>query len=140
LTTVMSIVLLFSFHERNPLLLGGGDTVIRVVGFILAIAPSVSAFSLDRLRQRSRHPSRSQSDGNQKMPIWPVRLLTWQLIVIYGISFQASICVLMDVGTFSIAMIASYAGLLIDDDFSAISARLRFGNLIGPPPSRVASS
>jgi hypothetical protein len=195
-TTVASVLLLFSFNERNPLLLGGGDTVLRLVGFILAIAPSVSAFSLDR-----RMDKPSTLSCRETMPMWPVRLLTWQVIVIYGMSvwskligrswwsgtaiavalhhptfarispvvadrllpltplmtfatlifestwllllvprsllparlrrielkrllivygivFHAAIFVLMDVGSFSIAMIASYCGLLTDEDFS----------------------
>lgn len=79
LTTILSVVLLFSFHERNPFILGGGDTLLRTIGFILMIAPGIDTFTI-----RSRSPV--SGPGSPLMPVWPYRLLLWQMIVLYGTS------------------------------------------------------
>src|SRR6185295_19314943 len=55
---------LFSFHEFDPMILGGGDTLLRNIGFILLIAPS-----------------------SPTMSAWPYRLLLWQMIALYTTSF-----------------------------------------------------
>lgn len=82
--TITSVVLLFSFHERNLQPLGGGDTVLRVVGFLLMIAPEISAFSIKRLEEQW---AAWQKTGKLLAPlrthIWPYRLLLWQLMIIY---------------------------------------------------------
>ena len=84
---LVSIVLLFSFHERNPLILGGGDTVLRLVGFILLLAPNISALSLARLRAQWAHWKNKRTLLPEPMqPIWPYRLLLWQFIVLYTTS------------------------------------------------------
>lgn len=204
ISTIASVVLLASFHERNPLPLGGGDTVLRIVGFLLVVAPSLDAFSLKRLHRQWTHwhgTGRLLPAGT--MPVWPYRLVLWQMIVIYttstwyklmgtmwvngtavssalhhptfsrlpkpladvltpftpvvdftamawqaswllllipkplmnrvvphgmlkrgiilgGIWFHGSILLMMDAGSFSIAMFAAYAGLLTADDFRAL--------------------
>lgn len=79
LTTILSVLLLFSFHERNPYILGGGDTLLRTIGFILMIAPHISTFSLFPRSPITDHRS-------PVMPAWPYRLLLWQMIVLYGTS------------------------------------------------------
>ena len=75
ISTILSVILLASFHERNPQILNAGDNLLRAIGFILAISPSIDAFSLDRLRKKQTVPV--------TMSIWPYRLLLWQLIIIY---------------------------------------------------------
>lgn len=80
LTTILSVLLLFSFHERNPMILGGGDTLLRTIGFILMIAPNIQLFSILPRSPITDHRS-------PVMPIWPYRLLLWQMIVLYGTSF-----------------------------------------------------
>ena len=84
LMTIASVLLLFSFQERNLQPLGGGDTVLRTVGFLLMISPEVSAFSVDRAEKQW---ASWQSTGNFLQPlrthIWPYRLLLWQMIIIY---------------------------------------------------------
>lgn len=83
-STVTATLLLFSFHERNLLPLGGGDTMLRNLGFLLMVAPQIHALSLDRAREQWR-----QWDMDRKflppltMSIWPWRLLLWQFVVIY---------------------------------------------------------
>lgn len=203
ISTIASVVILSSFHERNPLPFGGGDTVLRVLGVLLVIAPSIDAFSLKRL---TRRVDRWHRDGTQlpddTMSVWPYRLLLWQMLVLYGTSswfklmgtmwtsgtavasalhhptfsrlpkhvvdlltpftpivtfsaiawqmtwllllipkplvnrviphgmlkrgillggiwFHGSILLMMDAGSFSVAMFAAYAGLLVADDFRA---------------------
>lgn len=84
LMTIISVLLLFSFHERNLQPLGGGDTVLRNVGFILMIAPEISAFSLSRLElQWKKWKSTGQYLAPLKTHIWPYRLLLWQVMIIY---------------------------------------------------------
>lgn len=204
LSTIVAALLLFSFHERNLLPLGGGDTVLRNWGFLLMIAPQISAFSLDRAKKQWRSWEESRTLlPPLTTPVWPWRLLLWQFIVIYiasgidkstgsmwwdgtavasaihhghfarwpmgvmdvvaaaspvisyatlvfefgwilmliprwlvpelpqfvrphavrralllgGVLFHGGIFVLMDVGSFSVAMLAGYLGLLLDEDF-----------------------
>ncbi len=84
IATVLSVLLLFSFHERTPVILGGGDTLLRSIGFILMIAPGIHAFSLDRAREKWTLWKKNRSLLKPvTMPIWPWRLLLWQLIVLY---------------------------------------------------------
>lgn len=87
IATIIATILLFSFHERNPLILGGGDTVLRNVAFLLCLAPVGKAFSFARIRMQLA----SFRNTKELLPPvtterWPVILLTWQLIVIYGTS------------------------------------------------------
>ena len=84
LSTWVAVLLLFSFQERNPFLFGGGDTVLRTVGFLLLIAPTLRSFSLGRLQEQWNHWKNSRSLlPPLPMSIWPRHLLLWQLIVIY---------------------------------------------------------
>jgi predicted DCC family thiol-disulfide oxidoreductase YuxK len=87
IATVLSVLLLFSFHERNAFVLGGGDTLLRNIGFILMIAPGITAFSIDRARQGFSEWKRTRLLAPpMTMPIWPWRLLLWQMIVLYATS------------------------------------------------------
>lgn len=84
---IASVLLLFSFHERDPLPLAGGDTVLRLFGFILMISPGVDALSVDRLRLQWRHWRKTrQLLPPRTMPQWPFRLLLWQFVILYGTS------------------------------------------------------
>lgn len=83
-STIVAVLLMFSFHERNTLLLGGGDTVLRNLGFILMLAPVGAAFSLKRGRlQWQSWKKNGRLLPPVLVPIWPQRLILWQLIVIY---------------------------------------------------------
>ena len=205
-STIISFVLMCGFHERNPLILGGGDTVLRNVGFLLCIAPTLRAFSLDRLSDQWKHWCKTHAMlPPLTMSAWPYRLLLWQTIVLYvtsvwfkmmggmwlagtattaalqqevfvrwprwvmnlfiplapvftyftmifeslwvllllpggwltkihldvaprlkrwlilaGIFFHGGIFVLMDVGSFSVAMFVMFTGLLLNEDFEAL--------------------
>lgn len=83
-STIASYLLMASFHERDAMTLGGGDTVLRNVGFILAIAPGIHAVSFSRLRKQYASWRKNRSFlASATMPTWPYRLLLWQVIVIY---------------------------------------------------------
>jgi len=82
--TICSFLLLVSFHERNSLTLNGGDTMIRILGFLLVIAPEIRAFSITRLKdQWENWKAKHELLPQLTMSAWPYRLLTWQLIVLY---------------------------------------------------------
>ena len=55
LSTIVAFVLMCSFHERSLHILGGGDTVLRHVGFLLCISPCLDACSLKRLWAQWKH-------------------------------------------------------------------------------------
>ncbi|MBI3331663.1 DUF393 domain-containing protein [Candidatus Peregrinibacteria bacterium] len=212
LMTIVAALLLFSFHERNPLSLGGGDTVLRNAGFLLMLAPCGRAFSKRRWRlQWERWRTKLPLLPPATMPAWPMWLMLWQLMVIYittawdkslgdmwlngtavgsallhthfarwplswmmviavgspiytygtliwefawallllpkrilealklshgtvkrglligGILFHGGIFILMDVGSFSPAMLTAYLGVLTEEDFKAL--RSWFNNI-----------
>ncbi len=83
-STIITCLLLFSFQERNPMILAGGEALLRVVGFLLMIAPGISAFSLDRAKFQLKSWTKNKERlPPLQMPMWPYRLLLWQLIVLY---------------------------------------------------------
>lgn len=85
---IASVLLMFSFHERDTMVLGGGDTLLRNIGFILAISPCIDAFSLKRLDAQHRNIEKTGTLlPPPTMSAWPYRLLLWQMIVLYGTSF-----------------------------------------------------
>lgn len=87
ITSTLSILLLFSFHERNSMPAAGGETVLRLTGLILMLSPCISALSVDRIRaQWTNWRLRRQLLPPPTMPIWPWRLVLWQLLIIYGMS------------------------------------------------------
>lgn len=82
--TIASTLLLFSFHERDPLPLAGGDTVLRHLGFFLCLAPTLRAFSVTRIFEHWNSFRKTRRLlPPLTMAIWPLRLLLWQLVVIY---------------------------------------------------------
>lgn len=84
ISTILTCVLLFSFHERNTVILAGGETVLRVLGFLLMIAPGITAFSYDRARLQLKSWTQNKERlPHLQMPIWPYRLLLWQLVILY---------------------------------------------------------
>ncbi len=86
-TLIASVLLLFSFHERNPLPLAGGETVLRTLGFLLMISPGIHALSLDRFEEQWRHwKIHRELLPPVRIPSWPYRLLLWQFIVLYATS------------------------------------------------------
>ncbi len=210
---LISVVLLYSFHEYGIITLDGGDTLLRLIGFLLVISPSDRTFTLANFFRRRRMIAahgKDQPVSARTMPIWPYRLLLWQMICLYvsssigklygttwlsgsavaialhhghfqrwptvmvdalsylspaigyftlfmqlgwilliilpvlawfglripgrdavkrglmlcGVFIHVGIFLLMDVGTFSFAVLTAYLGLLLDDDFRAIRSVL----------------
>lgn len=83
---IISLVLLFSFHEYSPIVLNGGDTLLRLIGFLLLISPCDRSLSIRNLRRRwalAREGGHQQPNAERHMPIWPYRLLLWQIICMY---------------------------------------------------------
>lgn len=82
----VSIVILYSFHEYGSITLDGGDTLLRLIGFILLVSPCYRTFTVANLRYRLRlirDTGKDQPVIERTMPIWPYRLLLWQMILIY---------------------------------------------------------
>ncbi|MBI3260855.1 HTTM domain-containing protein [Candidatus Berkelbacteria bacterium] len=64
-------ILLNLFHWRNPSILYGGDSVLRVMSFWLIFLPAGAAYGKDTL------------DPNDTVEIWPYRLAQLQIVVLY---------------------------------------------------------
>lgn len=83
---IVSVALLFSFHEYGSFTLNGGDTLLRLIGFALVISPCDKALSVSNLLKRFRLASttgKEQPSSERTMPIWPYRLFLWQMIMLY---------------------------------------------------------
>ncbi len=86
-STILSYILLASLHERMPMILGGGDTVLRNVGFILMLSPGIHALSVSRIPTQWKHwKSKHTLLPPVTMPAWPYRLLLGQFIILYASS------------------------------------------------------
>jgi len=79
ISSVVLYILVVSFHERNNLVLNGGDTVLRTMLFFFLFAPSGAAFSVDSLLRRLRSP------GAEPLLIspWAQRMMQVQVALIY---------------------------------------------------------
>lgn len=88
LTTILSFLLMASFHERNMYVLGGGDTVLRMIGFILCVSPGIRALSLSRAWEQWKNWKETRTYLKPMTTYaWTYRLILWQAIVIYLTSF-----------------------------------------------------
>lgn len=83
---IAAVFLLFSFHEYGSITLDGGDTLLRLIGFLLLISPCHRAFTVTNLRHRlklMRETGKDQPVSERTMSVWPYRLLLWQMIALY---------------------------------------------------------
>lgn len=53
-SSVVVFLALLSLHKRNPMILSGGDTLLRLDAFFLMFAPSGAALSIDRMIRGAR--------------------------------------------------------------------------------------
>ncbi len=87
LTTILGFLLMCSFHERNMYVLGGGDTLLRAIGFILCVSPGIRALSLSRAWEQWKHWKATRT---YLKPVtayaWTYRLVLWQALVVYLMS------------------------------------------------------
>lgn len=79
---IVSMLLLHSFHHRNPLPMGGGDVMLFNIGFLLMVTPGIGHSSLVT-RFFTGRATRDEPTRDHQMPIWPYRLLLWQVILVY---------------------------------------------------------
>jgi len=87
LTTILSFLLMCSFHERDMLVLGGGDTMLRLLGFILSISPGIRALSLSRAFEQWKEWKMTRKLLKPvTMYAWTYRMILWQALVVYLIS------------------------------------------------------
>ena len=81
LASALVFVGIVSLHHRNPVILNGGDTILRLSAFYLMLAPAGRALSVDRwLRVR-----RGKEPPGEPPPIepWAQRLIQIQLSIAY---------------------------------------------------------
>lgn len=80
ISTILLAIFTVGFHMRNPIILYGGDTLLRVSVIMMAIAPMGAAVSLDRriAVAKGKAPAIPLD-----ISIWPQRLFQWQLAVLY---------------------------------------------------------
>lgn len=72
-TVALLFLGLLGAHNRNPLILQGADTAMRVLLFYLALSPCGSLYSLDA--RGKGHPG--------PVSLWPQRLAAWNLALVY---------------------------------------------------------
>lgn len=78
-SAVLLYVLVTSFHERNPLVMNSGDSVLRTMLFFFMFAPSGNSFSVDVLRRRRAGLAAPPSS----VPPWAQRMMQIQVALIY---------------------------------------------------------
>lgn len=77
LAAVVVFVLILSFERRAPWVFNGGDNLVRIEAFFLAISPCGAALSIDQRRRTGSFWSA------QPRPNWPIRLIRVQFSLIY---------------------------------------------------------
>ena len=85
-SAIVAFILLSAFHEKNPLILNSGDTLMRLMLFYLAIASSGKCLSLDSMKKR-KITSIKEHKKSQQGYIWPRRLIQIQLAIVYLFAF-----------------------------------------------------
>ena len=85
IAAVIVFVLVLSLERRSPWMFNSGDALVRIEAFLIAIAPSGSALSLDQRRRGEAFWSA------QSRPNWPIRLMQVQLSIVYLFAVQAKL-------------------------------------------------
>jgi hypothetical protein len=80
LSTVVAWICLVSLHHRNPAIFNAGDTLQRLLLFLLCFAPSGRALSLDSWLS-GENPFFAMRDNH--FDPWPLRLIQIQITVVY---------------------------------------------------------
>lgn len=83
--SVLLYLLVVSFHERNPLVLNGSDSVLRTMLFFFMFAPAGAAWSVDHVRRRIR----SREVTPRLISPWAQRMMQVQVSVIYFVTAYA---------------------------------------------------
>ncbi|HXX93752.1 MAG TPA: HTTM domain-containing protein, partial [Planctomycetota bacterium] len=82
ISSIALFILVASFHERNPLVLNSGDTVLRTMLFLFMFAPAGAEFSIDRLRRRTGRGAGSRESPLRVLP-WAQRMMQIQIALVY---------------------------------------------------------
>jgi len=85
-SAIVAFILLSAFHEKNPLILNSGDTLMRIMLFYLALAPSGRCLSTDSIKKRNNTSIKKHKRWQQGY-IWPRRLIQIQLALVYLFAF-----------------------------------------------------
>lgn len=80
ISSIAMFLLVTTLHHRSPDILHSGDTLLRQMTFLVAIAPSGAALSLDRLLAVAKGKA---SSVPAMVSIWPQRLMQFQVTVVY---------------------------------------------------------
>jgi len=83
---IVGVLLMYSFHEYALITLDGGDTLLRLIGFILMLSPCTQSITVTNLWKRMelvRTTGKDQPAHERTMSVWPYRLLLWQMIIMY---------------------------------------------------------
>ena len=88
LYTRISLITLFlclvSLHHRNVAILNSGDTLLRIIGFLLIFSPCGQMFSIDRKRSRDL-----TDHWKLRTACWTQRLLQLQVSAVYCQAFAS---------------------------------------------------
>jgi len=117
LVGLVSVLLLFSLHARNPGVLNGGDRLLRVIILVSLVAPLGERWSIDALRRRSAR-EQVASPGTVALLVQPIAVFTANAILKHrGENWYAGngleIAMANDVMTVHLGnVIAGHSGLL----------------------------
>ncbi|MFC4451495.1 HTTM domain-containing protein [Halorussus aquaticus] len=84
LATAVSFVLLVSLHARNPVLLNGGDSLLRRLLFWGAFLPLGRRWSVDALRAERERECDPASDGTDRVANLASAALLVQVVLVYA--------------------------------------------------------
>lgn len=82
-TGVVAFVVLASMQVRNPAVLYGADSVVRIWFFYLLLADSGAAYSIDGVRRRLARGEPGFMAAPPTLQAWPVRLFQFQVATVY---------------------------------------------------------
>jgi hypothetical protein len=84
ISAIMVFLFVVTFDHRNPIILNGGDTFLRVATFFMIFTPADKALSLDRWR---RLKAGKESPEIGLYPPWAMRMIQVQLTFLYLYAF-----------------------------------------------------
>lgn len=93
LMSILNFIIILSVHERNALVLNGGDQAMRVLSFWAIFLPLSAYYSLDAIRNRRKaynHAGRwsaLRADGAHTTFAFPLRMIQLQVALVYLFTF-----------------------------------------------------
>lgn len=128
-SAMLVVLLLASFHHRNPFVLQSGDALLRLFSFLLIFSATGSMYSIDASDRNDAEPPR--------VPIWPQRLIQLQCILqLKDIANTA------DLGCITLAAFLSFVdGKHVEEFVNSLKAKLHiFSYQTGPSLASTTSS